>query len=449
MTDNLYWLWLSMNCRAAAATLLLDAFSHPHAVYTATKEQIEAVLGNRYAKEKMLLSNKDLTGAHALMDACFLSDIGVLPYGSPDYPPLLRQIADPPVVLYYRGKLMNLDKELCISVVGTRDMTDYGEKAAFDIARDLATAGAVVVSGLALGIDGVASAAALSAGGKTIAVLGSGVDRIYPREHEKLYREIMQSGMILSEYPPGSPPSRHHFPERNRIISGLSQATLLVEGAENSGAMITARDALGQGRRVFAVPGNIDTPTSFSSNYLIQNGARAVTAADDILDAFQATHATRIHMDRLLRRSRVNRKNVLVSYGIAKRGASGFSLFGKKLPLFMGKEAQTATVASPDFVPSLKEESLMTYEPQSNEKKASPEPKAHAEDLHRIASEEKASRMDPASKAVYLSLINGSLTPDEIAEKTDLPVQKILTVLTVLEIGGDVAALAGNRYKMI
>ncbi len=436
MTDNLYWLWLSLNCRASTGALLLDHFSHPHEIFSASEEQLSRILV-KHPRELAALLKKDLAPAHALMDKCFLYKIGILPYGSPSYPPLLRQIAAPPLVLYYRGKLLNLDKELCVSIVGTRDMTEYGEKTAFEIARDIARAGGVVVSGLALGIDGVASAAALSAGGKTIAVLGSGVDRVYPTAHERLYRQILQSGMVISEYPPGTPPVRHHFPERNRVISGLSQATLLVEGAEKSGAMITARQALEAGRRVFAVPGNIDAPTSFSANYLIRNGAKAVTSADDILDAFTATHPTRIHMENLLKKERINRKSILTSYGVEKRGGKGiFSFIKRKAPLYMEDTEDLTDIA---------------YEPRPM-RATHPSPIAETAPLspalERTTSvAEKAKGMDPTTSKIYLAMENGSMTPDDIAEKTNIPVQKILTILMVLEISGDIRALPGNRYE--
>ncbi len=444
MTDNLYWLWLAINCKSSTGALLLDHFSHPHAIFSASENELRQVL-QKHPKELSALLKKDLAPAHQLMDKCFLQHIGILPYGSPDYPPLLRQIAAPPILLYYRGKLLNLDKELCISVVGTRDMTEYGEKAAFDISRDIARAGGVVVSGLALGIDGVASAAALSAGGKTVAVLGSGVDRIYPKEHQKLYHQILQTGMVISEYPPGTPPQRHHFPERNRIISGLSQATLLIEGAERSGAMITARQALEQGRRVFAVPGNIDSPQSFSANYLIQNGAKAVVCADDLLEAFRVTHASRLHMERLLRKDRVNPKSILRSYGIKKRGDFGLgSIFRRKTPLFM-EHADEIEDEEFELAPR-REKSLSPIENHSEDDPQKGE-KIPPSRVPQPSKEDKAAKMDPTTAKVYLALSDAPMTPDQISEKTGISLSKILPVLMVLEISGDILLLPGNRYQ--
>ena len=201
------------------------------------------------------LSDKNLDEALAISDYCTKLRIGILTYKSDLYPAGLRRLKDPPTVLYYKGKMPDLSKFVSLSVVGTRTMSEYGKRAGYKIAYELASAGVCVVSGMALGVDSVAACAALEAGSTTIAVLGSGVDVIYPKVHTALYKKIIERGAVISEYPPTSRPESHHFPQRNRIISGIGMGTLVVEGDMRSGALITAGLALEQGKDLFALPG--------------------------------------------------------------------------------------------------------------------------------------------------------------------------------------------------
>ena len=195
------------------------------------------------------------------------------------YPHRLKEIDQPPPVLYLRGEILDEDG-WCVAMVGTRRITVYGRQVAEEMASFLARRGITLVSGLARGVDGVAHEACLRAGGRTFAVLGSGVDRIYPPEHEKPGRtRIIERGAVISDYAPGTPPDSANFPPRNRIISGLSLATIVVEAGETSGALITATFAAEQGRDVLAVPGNINAPQSKGTNRLIQNGARPAVKA--------------------------------------------------------------------------------------------------------------------------------------------------------------------------
>jgi DNA processing protein len=200
------------------------------------------------------------------------------------YPKSLKEIHSPPIVLYSKGKILQ-DGEFAIAVVGSRLASMYGLTTAERLGYELASRGLVVVSGLARGIDSAAHKGALKAHGRTIAVLGSGLDIIYPPENEDLAREIVeQKGAIVSEFPMGTPPNQKNFPQRNRIISGLSLAVVVVEAAKGSGALITADFALEQNREVFAVPGKVDSATSFGTNKLIKEGAKLVQTADDIMD---------------------------------------------------------------------------------------------------------------------------------------------------------------------
>lgn len=209
--------------------------------------------------------------------------ISILTWEDDAYPRSLREISASPPLLYLRGSLDPRD-EWAVAVVGTRHASAYGREVAEDLAAGLARAGVTVVSGMALGIDGVAQRAVLEAGGRTIAVLGCGVDVPYPLTHKRLSEEIVEHGALVSDYPPGTQPDARNFPPRNRIISGLALGVLVVEGADDSGSMITADYALEQGREVFAVPGSIFAPRSQGTNRLIQQGAKMVTSVDDILE---------------------------------------------------------------------------------------------------------------------------------------------------------------------
>jgi DNA processing protein len=214
--------------------------------------------------------------------------IGLLTWDDADYPKLLKSIHSPPPLLYVKGKLTPQD-DWAVAVVGTRRVTIYGREATTTLTGALARSGATVVSGLAKGVDTMAHRAALDAGGRTIAVLGHGLDSVYPPENAKLSAEIAQHGALISDYPLGTQPEAGNFPPRNRIISGLSLGILVVEAGDTSGALITADYALEQGRDVFAVPGNVTSRMSRGTNRLIQQGAKLVMTAQDVLDELNLT----------------------------------------------------------------------------------------------------------------------------------------------------------------
>ena len=219
------------------------------------------------------------------MAAEVLDELGaeILDVRQPDYPPALLQLPQPPPVLFVRGRLELLNRP-GIAVVGTRTFSAYGRDAAISFVVGLARAGYVIVSGLARGIDAIAHQTALEVGGDTVAVLGCGLDVPYPPEHRELIARIAERGCVLTEFPPGARPHKHHFPQRNRIISGLARGVLVIEAAERSGTLITAEYALEEGKEVFAVPGPIHNPTSRGTNRLIQEGAALVTSVADILE---------------------------------------------------------------------------------------------------------------------------------------------------------------------
>lgn len=287
MDKMIYWIWLSLACTPSGSTFgkLVKEYDDAKSIYEAESRRISSIIGFRNS-DRSALEDKSLERAKEIHRFCTKHKVGLLAYCDERYPDLLRQIDNPPVLLYYRGTLPDFDRCFTVAAVGTRSLSDYGRKNAFRIGYDLATAGATIVSGMAIGIDGVAMAGALAAGGKTVAVIGSGIDVCYPPQHLKLAREIVKEGCVLTEFAPGTQPNKFNFPKRNRIISGLSRATVVFEGAERSGALITARYAKEQGRTVYALPGNVGSKTSQLSNLLIKNGAKICTSAEDVLNDY-------------------------------------------------------------------------------------------------------------------------------------------------------------------
>jgi DNA processing protein len=213
--------------------------------------------------------------------------------GSPEYPALLEEIYDPPLVLYARGQSAPLDQP-GIAIVGTRRPTIYGLQMAQGLASDLGSRGITVISGLARGIDAAAHRGCLKGKGKTIAVLGCGIDIVYPREHRQLTQQILETGLVLSEFAPGTSPAPQNFPVRNRVISGLALGTLIIEASEYSGSLITARLAMEQNRDVLALPGNLTTPQSFGPNYLIKQGAKLVQCWRDVVEELPSRYRREI-----------------------------------------------------------------------------------------------------------------------------------------------------------
>src|SRR5437763_4255094 len=221
---------------------------------------------------------------------------GVLVSDDGSYPQLLREIPDPPITLYVRGRWQECLEAPSVGVVGSRRCSTYGQNVAVMLARELASRGVTIISGLARGIDAAAHRGALEAGGRTVAVLGTGIDEVYPRDHRKLAAEILErGGALVTQFPLGTPPVAENFPYRNRIISGLSLGVIIVEAAENSGSLITARLALEQGREVYAVPGNITSRNSFGTNYLIKAaGAKLVQQWQDVAAELPTEIAARL-----------------------------------------------------------------------------------------------------------------------------------------------------------
>ncbi|HEX6047011.1 MAG TPA: DNA-processing protein DprA [Pyrinomonadaceae bacterium] len=279
--------WVELNMTPGigprAAARLLERFGSAGAVYNATRRELEHLrlapeaVDSIISRDLQPVAEAEIDAVRALGGDILLLDDGV-------YPSALREIYDPPIVLYVKGAWSECLDQPCVGVVGSRRCSTYGQNSASMLARDLAQRGVTVVSGFARGIDAAAHRGAIEAGGRTIAVLGTGLDEIYPRDHKKLAADILaHGGALVTQFPLKTPPVSENFPYRNRIISGLSLGIVVVEAAENSGSLITARLAIEQNREVFAVPGNITSRNSFGTNYLIKGaGAKLVQQWQDI-----------------------------------------------------------------------------------------------------------------------------------------------------------------------
>jgi DNA processing protein len=283
--ELLCWLALAriegLGC--ASAKKIAQHFASIGEAFAASEKQLREIAGLDQRAIHGLLAFSDWADANRELRRIKEMGAAILPITGTAYPERLRQIPDPPPFLYVRGGIRAQDQK-AVAVVGSRSASPYGVRIARDLCRDLASLGFTVVSGMARGIDGEAHQAALEAGGRTVAVLGSGVDVIYPGEHRSLYHEISGSGAIISELSMGTRPLAHHFPARNRIISGLSLGVVVVEATEKSGSLITARLAMEQGREVFAVPGQAGASRSRGAHQLIREGAKLVENVDDIVE---------------------------------------------------------------------------------------------------------------------------------------------------------------------
>lgn len=380
-----YWVWLSelKGLRNQTRLALLRRFGDPESIFYADADELLLTDGVERSQLK-LLENHDLAPADRILADCQRLDIRLLPLSDAAYPGRLKNIYDPPALLYCKGRLPLLDDLLCVAVVGTRDCTPYGAACAEKLGFGLASGGAAVVSGLAKGIDAAAIRGALRAGGVTVGVVGNGLDVYYPHESHYLYEDVASAGILLSEYPPGTEPASGHFPVRNRIISGLSLAALVVEAPEKSGALITAATALEQGRDVFAVPGPIDAPASVGCNCLIRDGAGLVSDASDILREYEGRFVLNLKESR-------------------------------EQPETLGYQARMA-----------------------------PEPKPVAPTLSLRHSD---AELTDDQIAVLKALSDTEpMQVDDLTELVEIPTRRVLSALTVLEIDQYVAQHPGKRY---
>jgi len=298
--ERKYWVGFSLvkGIGPVRVERLLEYFGSLQAAWQATPRQLkQAGIHDKLCQQ--LAQVRQSICLDALLEEMHKEEIQVLTWTDPAYPERLRQIGQSPFVLFVKGSL--LDEDLWgVAVVGTRRYSSYGRQVAETITMTLALSGVTIISGLARGIDGIAHRQALEAGGRTLAVLGSGLDQVYPPEHRHLAERISRQGALISDYPPGTPPDGCNFPPRNRIISGLSRVILVIEAGIKSGALITANYAAEQGKEVFAVPGRITSPTSRGTNLLIKQGAHPLLDAQDVLDLL---NMELVEMQQVIRKS--------------------------------------------------------------------------------------------------------------------------------------------------
>ena len=416
----IHWIWLAhrpgVNDRMKVT--LLQHFRDPEDIFFADSEAFDHIEGlSEEAAES--LRDKNLIPAEEILEACHREKLHVLTYRDAAYPARLKNITDPPIVLYYKGQLPDFDTLPVIAVVGTRKASAYGLTTAKRLGYQIGKCGGIVVSGMAYGIDGMAMSGALTAGRQVVGVLGCGADIVYPLSNRGLFKDAERYGCILSEFPPGYQPTKWSFPKRNRIISGLSNGVLVVEAPEKSGSLITARLAAEQGRDVFVVPGNIDLPSFVGSNRLLRDGAIMVSSGWDILSEYEAQYPDKIRRDNAPSRQTAYPDEV---YKAADETE-------KPLP----KVAQKARL--PKRKDNLKKDL---------EKKAIDNGRSTAysdvNDILPTLSEEE--------RQIVSCLKNGERLVDDVIAETGLTAGKLLSSLTILELKGVIARLPGKRITL-
>ena len=411
----IHWLWLATRPHITDLVKgeLVQQFGDAEGVYFAkewpdveglTPEGVEA------------LQDRSLTAAEEILEECDRAGIRILTYQDAAYPNRLKNIPDPPLVLYYKGRLPDFDATPVIGVVGTRKASAYGLTVAKRLGYQIAKCGGIVVSGGAVGIDGVAMQGALTAGGVAVGVLGCGADQVYPVANRALFQDTQLYGCLLSEFPPGTPPYKWNFPKRNRIISGLSCGVLVVEAPERSGSLITARQAADQGRDVFVVPGNIDVPTFVGSNRLLRDGAIAVSSGWDILSEYEGHFPGKIHRfdrpgrqeaypDEVAAQSERNATKVAQKPALPKQKRPSKQKVDKKA---IDNEAATAYIDVNDTLPSLSGD----------------------------------------EQSIVSAIGSQPRLVDDVIAQTALPAGKVLATLTLLEVKGVVKRLPGRQVTL-
>ncbi len=467
MKNRLFDIWLSLRLRPGATELqyLLEQFATPYDIFSAEEREIEA-LSIRPALKRALM-DKSLAESERIMSYCAANGIGIVFWQDEEYPASLRPLRDPPTLLYYKGRLPNYNRRLCISVVGTRTMSEYGKRMAYKIGYELASAGVVVVSGMALGNDSVAAAGAIMAGGSTVAVLGSGIDVIYPREHIHFYEEVTRHGAVISEYPPGTPAKGSHFPVRNRIISGLSQGTVVVEGSLRSGALITAKTAILQGRDIYAFPGNVGETNSAGTNQLISEGVAVILGARDVLENYTFLYRDVLDLNRfataekrsdtddaaLLRLGVYTRTYLPTVEEIRAKGSTGDHSAPTPSPRAPREQSKSArkerSINAPDQAADITEKkTTRSATPKTTKPKA--ERSQQAQEMPTMqspigdASRRALESLTETQRRIFEALpLEGAVTTDSLVRE-GFSASDIMVAVTILEIKGLVLTLPGG-----
>ena len=446
MNSTLKWIWLAEKCGAGSTELirLIEKLGNIDNIFDADYDGYsETGISERLCED---LCDKDLEKSMKILSYCQSSGVFVLTYDSEKYPVSLRSLKDPPAVLYGIGELPDLNNQLCISIVGTRTMSEYGMRAAYKIAYEVASTGAVIVSGMALGIDGIASCAAIAAGGKTVAVMGCGIDRIYPPTHKKIWEATRRHGAIITEYAPTTPPFGSNFPKRNRIISGLGQGTVVIDADLGSGAMITAKRAILQGRDIYAVPANIDSQNSSGTNSLIRDGAQAVLCGNDIIRNYMYLYRDRLNTVALMKAEK--KSDIDIDF-VSRMGVAMKTTLGRlKKNVTNNPPAEKNPAAKPKAVKNEDE----TKAPVTSVKNApsaantlevnpSPTPEKRGDD-----SAAALAKLSEKQRKIFDEMpLDRAVTVDYLT-KTGFALGEVISALTVLEIKGLVSSLPGALY---
>ena len=408
MSSIRYWVWLSSvsaaNPRARFA--LAEHYGDAEKAFHAPPGEFKTIPGLS-AKEAVMFEHRDLREADRILEACRRENITILTLADAAYPQRLRNIYDPPVVLYVKGRLPDVDAIPSVAVIGTRSATPYGLKMGRDIAFEIAKCGGIVVSGLTEGIDRAAARGCLLAGGTCIGVLGTA----HGRDGE-LREDVFATGALVSEYPPGSEPQKRFFRERNRVASGLSHAVCVVEAPEQSGALLFAREALEQGREIFAVPGNADAENSAGIMTLLKQGARPAACGWDVLEDFA-----------LIYPGKLRRPN----------GEKCQAPDPEPVPVRVKSVKKTAVSSiDTDHIPDV-----------STKKEIDKETDAGYIDL-----QEQLSKLSADQLQIVTAIGRGETHIDDIIEATGMSAAKVLSQLTILEIKGCIRRVAGRRVSL-
>ena len=407
-----YWIWLSNACGAGSkvAVSLVRHFGNAYEVFKADEEDYSNCNFRIDSRVKARLNYKDISDAEDIVAWCDNEeDVRILCPDDVDYPSALTSMADAPMVLYVKGTLPDFDNNFTCAVVGTRSMTDYGKRMSHKIGYGLAKCGSCVISGIAKGCDAAAMLGAIEAGGTTVAVLGCGIDVVYPPENIDLWPAVLKNGAIITEYSPGASPKGSHFPSRNRLISGLSQAVCVTEADMRSGSLITARYAIYQGKDLFAVPGQADMKNAEGANCLLKQGALLVTCAEDILANFEF-------------------------------------LYPHTIDLKM--------IDKPVFRDENEEEDIKILKAKLSEKKKAKSKRKKKKADNPFPKEEKAIQnnidydmLGEDEKAVYRAMTPEiPMLADEICTLGGFSISKVMSALTLLEIAGAVESGAGGYF---
>ena len=405
----LHWLWLATrnmtdNCKAR----LLEHFHDPEQIYFAEEDSFGEL---EFLTEKGAesLKDKSLEESRQILSDCTDLEIQILTLADSKYPNKLKNISDPPVVLYYRGKLPDFDGNAVIGVVGTRSASAYGLKCAKQMGYQIARCGGILVSGMAKGIDRAAMEGALMAGGPVVGILGCGVDVIYPAANKGLFHDTVRFGCLLSEFPPKTPPYHYNFPRRNRNISGLSDGVLVVEAPARSGALITARQAMDQGRDVFVVPGNIDVASAQGSNALLRDGAMPAGCGWDVVGEYEGRYPGKVKD--------------------AGQGKVNFSSEAGELAQVAQKNQKTG--AKPVKKKQLPKKVI-----------DNPENEPYI-DLTKILPS-----LSETERVIVSQLAGGGKLADDIIADSGISTPVVLSCLTILEVRGIVRRLPGRMFEL-